>query len=265
MTEIAIEADNLCHGARGGPPILHDVSLKLEAGERLAIVGPNGAGKTTLLRAFAGTLSPQSSTVRLFGTRLSTLRPIERARLAAVVGQADQPDGRISVWDYVGLGRIPHSGRRSRADEWGILNEAFHRTRLDGFRSREMGSLSGGERQRAQIARALAQEPRLLLLDEPTNHLDPRARGELLGLVAGLGLTVAAVLHDLALVPGFATKVAVMNAGRLVAFGTPEETLSPEIVREVFRVDVLRLPHPREKRQLTVFDIPLSNQRSHFG
>jgi iron complex transport system ATP-binding protein len=239
--------------------------LKLEAGERLAIVGPNGAGKTTLLRAFAGTLSPQSSTVRLFGTRLSTLRPIERARLAAVVGQADQPDGRISVWDYVGLGRIPHSGRRSRADEWGILNEAFHRTRLDGFRSREMGSLSGGERQRAQIARALAQEPRLLLLDEPTNHLDPRARGELLGLVAGLGLTVAAVLHDLALVPGFATKVAVMNAGRLVAFGTPEETLSPEIVREVFRVDVLRLPHPREKRQLTVFDIPLSNQRSHFG
>lgn len=265
MTEIAIEADNLCHGARSGPPILHDVSLKLEVGERLAIVGPNGAGKTTLLRAFAGTLSPQSSTVRLFGTRLSTLRPIERARLAAVVGQADQPDGRISVWDYVGLGRIPHSGRRSRADEWGILNEAFHRTRLDGFRSREMGSLSGGERQRAQIARALAQEPRLLLLDEPTNHLDPRARGELLGLVAGLGLTVAAVLHDLALVPGFATKVAVMNAGRLVAFGTPEETLSPEIVREVFRVDVLRLPHPREKRQLTVFDIPLSNQRSHFG
>lgn len=265
MTEIAIEAGNLCHGAHGGPPILHDVSLKLEVGERLAIVGPNGAGKTTLLRAFAGTLSPQSGTVRLFGTRLSTLRPIERARLTAVVGQADQPDGRISVWDYIGLGRIPHSGRRSRADEWGILNEAFHRTRLDGFRSREMGSLSGGERQRAQIARALAQEPRLLLLDEPTNHLDPRARGELLGLVAGLGLTVAAVLHDLALVPGFATKVAVMNAGRLVAFGTPEETLSPEIVRDVFRVDVLRLPHPREKRQLTVFDIPLSNQRSHFG
>jgi hypothetical protein len=93
----------------------------------------------------------------------------------------------------------------------------------------------------------LAQEPRLLLLDEPTNHLDPRARGELLGLVAGLGLTVAAVLHDLALVPGFATKVAVMNAGRLVAFGTPEETLSPEIVREVFRGRRLAPASPSRK------------------
>ena len=119
-----------------------------------------------------------------------------------------------------------------------------------------MGLLSGGERQRAQIARALAQEPRILFLDEPTNHLDPRARGALLALVAELDLTVIAVLHDLHLVPGFANRVAVMREGRLVA---ADEALSRDLVRDVFGIDLLRLPHPHENRELTVFDIPLTH------
>jgi iron complex transport system ATP-binding protein len=122
---------------------------------------------------------------------------------------------------------------------------------------RTIGSLSGGERQRAQIARAAAQEPKILFLDEPTNHLDPRARGDILEIVADLGLAVVAVLHDLPMVAPFATRVAVMNEGRLVALDTPLNTLTPTLVRGVFAVDVLRLPHPAEDRELTVFDIPI--------
>jgi iron complex transport system ATP-binding protein len=251
-----LSATNLGYRARGSEILVADVTLTVGAGERLAIIGPNGAGKTTLLRMLAGMLKPGSGRVELFGADVSSMKPIERAKKIAVVGQTDQPDARVRLWDYVGLGRVPHSGTMSRAEEWAIIRNGLARVGLEAMRDRELGTLSGGEKQRAQIARALAQQPKLLFLDEPTNHLDPRARGDLLDLVAGLQLTVVAVLHDLALVPAFATRIAVMDAGRLVAHGAPDEVLKPDIVRKVFAVDVLRLPHPAEDRHLTVFDIP---------
>ncbi|MDX3928964.1 MAG: ABC transporter ATP-binding protein [Shinella sp.] len=249
---------------RSGDRLLADVSLDVATGDRLAIIGPNGAGKTTLLRMLAGTLRPTSGTVRLFGAPLAAMRPVERARLVAVVGQADQPDHRIPVRDYVALGRIPHTARRAGAEDAAIVADALARTELLALAGREMGSLSGGERQRAQIARALAQEPRILFLDEPTNHLDPRARGALLALVAELGLTIIAVLHDLSLVSGFATQVAVLRQGGLVACGPVEETLDRHVVRDVFGIDLIRLPHPHEDRQLTVFDIPLTRSTGAY-
>ena len=254
-------ASRLGFRSRSGAPLVEDVSLGLRGGGRLAIIGPNGAGKTTLLRMLAGTLKPGSGSVRLFDTDMAKMKPVERARQIAVVGQTDQPDSRIRLWDYVGLGRVPHSGTFGRADEWGIIRSALARVGLEPMRDRVVGTLSGGERQRAQIARALAQEPKLLFLDEPTNHLDPRARGDLLELVAGLNLSVVAVLHDLALVPSFATEIAVMNGGRLVALGAPDDVLQPSVIRPVFAVEVLRFSHPTENRDLTVFDIPSSRNR----
>jgi iron complex transport system ATP-binding protein len=256
-----LKAANLGYTARGREILVEDVTLSVGAGERLAIIGPNGAGKTTLLRMLAGMLKPGSGRVELFGSDIFVMKPTERAKKIAVVGQTDQPDARVRLWDYVGLGRVPHSGAMSRADEWAIIRNALERVGLAAMRDREIGTLSGGERQRAQIARALAQQPKLLFLDEPTNHLDPRARGDLLDLVAGLDLTVVAVLHDLPLVPAFATRIAVMDGGRLVAQGPPDDVLKPSIVRKVFAVDVLRLPHPAEDRHLTVFDIPSRKPR----
>lgn len=258
MSRGILSGQGLVYETRSGDRLLDHVSLDAEPGDRLAIIGPNGAGKTTLLRLLAGTLQPTAGTVHLFGASLAAMRPVERARLVAVVGQTDQPDRRICVRDYVALGRIPHMARRPGAADAAIILDALERTELQSLAGREMGSLSGGERQRAQIARALAQEPRILFLDEPTNHLDPRARGALLALVADLGLTIVAVLHDLHLVPGFATRIAVLRQGALVACGPAEETLDRHVVRDVFGIDLLRLPHPHEDRQLTVFDIPFT-------
>jgi iron complex transport system ATP-binding protein len=258
MSEIVLDADRLSFVTGSGSRIVRDISLQVARGERLAIIGPNGAGKTTLMQMLAGLLKPASGAVRLAGRPLALLRPAERARLVAVVGQSDQPDRRIRVCDYVALGRIPHAGASSAREDAFLVAGALERTSMDGFAVREMGSLSGGERQRAQIARALAQQPHILFLDEPTNHLDPRARGALLSLVADLGLTVVAVLHDLHLVPGFATRVAVLRDGGLVASGTAGQALSRETIRDVFGIDLIRLPHPHEDRELTVFDIPSS-------
>lgn len=251
----ALRGEGLGFSTRSGRLLVDQVSVSLSEGGRLAIIGPNGAGKSTLLKLLSGMLAPETGSISLFGQPLSTLSPVERARLAAVVGQGDQPDLRLSVRAYVGLGRIPHHGRRERERDGAIVSEALERTALLAFANRQMGSLSGGERQRAQIARALAQEPRILFLDEPTNHLDPRARGELMRLVAELDLTVVAVLHDLHLVPDFATDVVVLSGGRTVAQGAPERALSRDTVRGVFGIDILHLPHPSEDRHLTVFDL----------
>ncbi len=251
-----LSAEGLGYRAPFGRSLLRDVTLSIEPGERLAIVGPNGAGKTTLLHMLCGMLRPSSGAISLLGQPLAALKPAERARRIAVVGQADQPDRRIALGDYVALGRIPHGGAMPRREELALIDDALARCGLAALARREMGSLSGGERQRAQIARAIVQQPQLLFLDEPTNHLDPQARGLLLGLVADLGLTVIAVLHDLHLVPGFATKVAIIKDGTLVTSGPPQQALSRHAVRDVFGIDLLRLPHPHEDRELTIFDIP---------
>ncbi|WP_353644283.1 ABC transporter ATP-binding protein [Mesorhizobium sp. WSM2239] len=256
MTSPLMTACELSYRSQSGRLLVDNVDLRIEAGERLAIIGPNGAGKTTLLRMLAGALVPASGDVLLGGRRLRDLSNVERARSVAIVGQIDQPDPRLSVVDYVSLGRIPHSSGRNPRDDAGIVQNALDCTSIDGFSDRPIGFLSGGERQRAQLARAMAQEPKILFLDEPTNHLDPRARAELLDLVSRLPITVVAVLHDLPLVAPFATRVAVMTEGRLHAYGTPRETLTQSIVRQVFSIDVFRVRHPAEDRELTVFDIP---------
>ncbi|RUT83394.1 ABC transporter ATP-binding protein, partial [Mesorhizobium sp. M7A.T.Ca.US.000.02.1.1] len=216
MTVALLEARDLCVTANGRD-LVQAVSFSVAAGDRLAIIGPNGAGKTTLLRMLSGMLRPSSGEVKLGGRRLDRISAAERALHIAVVGQTDQPDPRLALIDYVELGRVPHAGLRRKSEERDIVAEALRRSGLLPLFGRTIGSLSGGERQRAQLARAIAQHPKILFLDEPTNHLDPRARGELLDLVAGFEMTVIAVLHDLALVAPFATRVAVMNHARLQA------------------------------------------------
>ncbi|ETA72448.1 MULTISPECIES: ABC transporter ATP-binding protein [Mesorhizobium] len=255
MTMPLLEARDLCAMANGRD-LVHAVSLSVATGDRLAIIGPNGAGKTTLLRMLSGMLRPSAGEVKLGGRRLDRISTAERALHIAVVGQTDQPDPRLAVIDYVELGRVPHAGLRRRSEERDIVVDALRRTGLLALLGRSIGSLSGGERQRAQLARAIAQQPKVLFLDEPTNHLDPRDRGELLELVAGFGMTVIAVLHDLALVAPFATRVAVMNEGLLHALAAPREALTQQLIREIFGVDMFRLRHPTEDRELTVFDVP---------
>ena len=217
--------------------ILHDVSLAVADGEKLAIVGPNGSGKTTLLRALQGRQHPDAGAVLLDGRPINRVGPRDRARHVAVVSQGDAPDGRFTVAGYAALGRHPHRRFGEGDADRGAVAAALELCGLQRFAARTLGSLSGGERQRALLARALAQQPRVLLVDEPTNHLDLAARAEILRLLAGLPIAVIAVLHDLALVPAFADRVAVLRGGRLAACGTAATAFAPALVRDVFGLD----------------------------
>ncbi len=237
-----------------GEVLVAPVTLQLAAGQHLAVVGPNGAGKSTLLRLLGGTLKPSFGEVRIDDQPVHGMRADERARTIAVLGQNDQTDVRLRVVDYVGLGCLPHRNHRT-SDQLDVqVAQAMERCQLQALAVRAMGSLSGGERQRAHLARALAQAPKLLLLDEPTNHLDPRAALDLLHGVATLGITVVAVLHNLALVPQWADRVAVFQRGALVAFDAPPAALSSVRVHQVFGIHSFYLPHPETAQPLLVMD-----------
>ncbi|AXT28895.1 ABC transporter ATP-binding protein (plasmid) [Ruegeria sp. AD91A] len=246
-------AEDLEYYALNGDILLQDVSFRLEEGSILAIAGPNGAGKTTLLKLLCGIERIALGDVWIQGKSLRTLSARQRARSIAVVGQQETPDGRMRLQDYVALGQIPIQDERSTAQHKADLERVLTTTELSHFANKQMSQLSGGERQRAHIARALAQNPSLLFLDEPTNHLDPDAKGHMLSLVADLGVTVVMIVHDLVMIPEFASHVALMKATRLTGFGPVSEVLTTDRVRDTFGVDYLCFQH--EGRMIPALDI----------
>ena len=236
--------------ARGGKVLLDGVSLSVRAGECLAVIGANGSGKSSLLRTLVGELSPSSGQMLFQGKPLAQMGRQSRAQAVALLAQNDVADARLSVAQYVALGRIPYAGQENDSQQEQIVAQALADTGMQHLQ------LSGGEMQRAALARALAQTPQLLLLDEPTNHLDPLARASLLGQVKRKGIAVIAVLHDLALVAPFADSVAVIAQGRLVRWGKPEQVLASDCIGSVFGMESFVIPHPRTGRPFHIFDVP---------
>lgn len=224
----------------GSADILKDVSLAVETGEFLGIIGPNGSGKTSLMSLLSGIRKPKSGDVLLDDVPIGALGRRKLAQRLALVEQQAETGERITARQAVELGRTPYLGPLSpwSAEDDRIVDAALASVDMDHLAGRLWHTLSGGERQRLHIARALAQQPRILLLDEPTNHLDIGHQIGLLDLVRRQGLTVIAALHDLNHAAMFCDRIAVMQAGRLIALGRPQEVLTVERIREVFGVEV---------------------------
>jgi iron complex transport system ATP-binding protein len=244
----------------GEATILSGASLAAPAGAVTGLIGPNGAGKSTLIGAIAGLRRPARGNVTFGGSALLPMRPAERARLVAHVEQAATTSERLTVRDVVALGRIPFQptwqAAPSPADAQ-VVEAAIAELDLGPFAARLYHSLSGGEQQRVQLARALAQEPRLLLLDEPTSHLDIQAQLLVLDLLrrrAAAGTTVLLAMHDLNLAARFCDHLAVMAGGRVVAEGRPAEVLTPELLRAVYGVHASIVTLPGTGYPLVVYD-----------
>ena len=170
------------------------------------------------------------------------------ARQVAFVQQNAGTDTNVSVRDVVRLGRTPHRSALSgwtAADE-AVVSGALDRVDMAHHRAQPWQTLSGGERQRVHIARALAQTPQVMFLDEPTNHLDIHHQIQILRMVRELELTSIVALHDMNLAAMFCDRILVLQAGAVVACGTPDVVLTETLLRDVFRVeaDVTRGPAP---------------------
>lgn len=236
----------------GPRPAVSDVSLSVSAGEIVAILGPNGAGKSTLLRALNGGLRPSSGQVVLDGKPLYQYPRRIVSRHIAVVAQEVDVRFPVTVLQFVLGGRYASAS----AGSWGwetdrdleVAHAVLCETELNELSARLMNELSGGERQRAVLARALATEATVLLLDEPTANLDLAHQAAILGLVRQRSslhkLAAVVVTHDINLASEFSTHVLLMKNGREVAFGEPAEVLTPELLKEVFEVELLVDAHP---------------------
>ncbi|MDT4898810.1 MAG: cobalamin transport system ATP-binding protein [Acidobacteriota bacterium] len=228
------------------------VSLRAVPGEVTAIIGPNGAGKSTLMRALNGALLPSHGEIRLDGKLLRSFARRAVGRRIAVVAQEAELRFPVTVMEFVLGGRYAWSGMGA----WGweterdvlVAQEVLRETELEDFSARLMSELSGGERQRAVLARALATEAGILLLDEPTANLDLAHQATVLQLVRARcdqkQTAAIVVTHDINLAAAFADRVLLLLQGRTLAAGTPREVLTPELLREVFEIQILVDAHP---------------------
>ena len=224
---IRLEALNVVAGGRS---LLADVTLLVQAKERIAVIGANGAGKTTLLKTLTGMMLPSSGSVEVLGRQLSgAVAPLELRQLRSRIGQVFQGlhlVGRLSALENVLIGALGRSqsiwtcARLFPADERDRAQAALEAVGMGHVAAFRVDRLSGGERQKVAVARALNQNPDLILADEPTANLDPIAAGEVADLLTRIAeerkVTLITVAHTLSLLPNLAERIVGLKSGRIV-------------------------------------------------
>ncbi len=216
---------------------LQSASFDVMPGTLLGIVGPNGAGKTTLIKAVLGLLTTQG-TVTWNDANVRHMSAVERARHISYLPTERDIAWPLVVEAVVALGRYPH-GDAGLSTGKTAIHRAMQVLDITHFSSRSVTSLSSGERARVLLARTLAGDAGCMLVDEPIANLDPAYQLHILTILqaeARLGKTILVVLHDLALAERFCDQLLVMDNGVMVAFGEASETLSPQILANIFRL-----------------------------
>jgi ABC-type branched-subunit amino acid transport system ATPase component len=236
----------------GGVHAVRDVDLDVTRGERRAILGPNGAGKTTLFNLISGFVRPDRGSVRLGEVRIDA-RPPHAVNRCGLVRTFQTPRAltRMSVLENVLLAAPDQSGERLwrlvaspravRRREREVEDEArelLRLVRLESHAHDYAGTLSGGERKLLEFARALMTAPRIVLLDEPMAGVNPTLALQLLDHMRTLreerGLTFLLIDHDLEAVMSVSDRVVVMNEGRVIAAGTPDEVRADPLVVDAY-------------------------------
>jgi len=222
-----------------------DVTLAIEHASRHALIGPNGAGKSTLFGLISGTVRATSGRIRFDGADVTRRPPHRRTRLgmgrtfqhsSLFDGMSARENVAVAAQRQLGHARQALLPARRYRDVDERSQELLELVGLGDLGDAPSGSLSYGHRRQLEVALALASEPKLLLLDEPTAGMSRDEAGRFMSLIAGLPpeLTIMIVEHDMDVVFGLATQIAVLDAGRLIANGPPEEIRTSAVVQEAY-------------------------------
>ena len=230
-----------------GRHVLGPIDLAIEPGGVTALIGANGAGKSTMLTIIGRLLEADSGRVEVGGLDVRLAKSRELAKVVSILRQENHFMARLTVQQLVTFGRFPHSaGRLTQADRRAI-HAAIAFLDLSGFENRFIDELSGGQRQRAFVAMVLAQDTDYVLLDEPLTGLDMRHAVGMMGQVRAaadaLGKTIVLVIHDVNFAAAYADRIVALADGRVIASGTPEEIITPEVLELVFKTPVEVLEH----------------------
>jgi len=239
---IAIHLDGVTVGYNG-KPALHDVTLDVTRGVRLAVLGPNGAGKSTLFKTIMGLLPLRSGHVLIHGEP-----PRERDTTIAYVPQHEDIDLRfpVTVREVVMMGRYGHIGwmKRPGPEDKRAVEQAMEQLDVIDLANKPIGELSGGQMQRVFLARALAQQADILLLDEPFIGVDAVTEKAIYTLLDDLklrGITVLLATHDLDKALSRFDDLLLIN-GTVVAYGCAEDVFKPEVLMKTFGAQITLLP-----------------------
>ncbi|SKC92463.1 ABC transporter ATP-binding protein [Maledivibacter halophilus] len=219
--------------------ILNGIDLKIDKGDLIGIIGPNGSGKSSLLRCIYRVMKKSGGKIYFEDKDIDNLSIKDTSKKLAVVSQHNEYNFDFTVFDMVMMGRSPYKKFLDKDTSYDIdiaLNSLETVGMID-FKDRNYSSLSGGEKQGVILARALCQKAEYLVLDEPTNHLDIKHQLEFMEVVKNLNITVIAAIHDLNIALKYCNKICAIKEGKVVAYGTKEEVITPKIISKLFGVN----------------------------
>jgi iron complex transport system ATP-binding protein len=226
----------------GDKEVLRNISVSLPEGGISAFIGPNGAGKSTLLSLISRLQPANGGEIRIDGVRVGEWNSRELAKRLAVLRQSNFMNIRLTVGELVAFGRFPHSQGRLTGEDREMVEKALAYMEIGDIRDRFLDELSGGQRQMAFIAMVIAQDTRYVLLDEPLNNLDIKHSVHMMRilrkLVDDLGKTVVLVVHDINFVSCHADYIVALRDGELAAVGGRDEIITPEVLRNVYGLDI---------------------------
>lgn len=238
----------------GQRDILHNVSLHADRGSFIGILGPNGAGKSTLIKTMSGEITPTSGEITWLNQSIGKWKDGQLAKSRAVLTQKSQVSLPLVNKEIVMMGRYPHFKHSPETRDYHAVENAFHKTGTHPLADQVYHQTSGGEQQRIQLARVWSQlddnlsaSPKLFLLDEPLNNLDIFHQHQVLKMAAEFaeaGNVVIAVMHDINLAALYMNHLMFLKKGKVVAQGTPDETLTDEILTGVYNYPLTVIEHP---------------------
>ncbi len=225
-----------------GQDVLKDISFTVQPGEVFVIMGPSGSGKSVLLKSIIGLDEPEAGEILINGQPIQSPEVMEKYRLAMVF-QSGALLNSLTVGENVGLYLTEHR-LKSPEEISRVVSEKLESVGLKGTENKMPSELSGGMKKRVAIARALVIEPQLILYDEPTSELDPLSAviigEEIRELNERIHVTSLVVSHDRDLAFGVADRIAVINEGKILAIGTPDEVKrsTDPLIRKFLHADL---------------------------